>query len=132
MDRIVRAAEFILEELGEAPPEVLQALNQAAKKLGYPSWDKVPTPSRMTVAKLANNILKLNQGPKQGKQFESKNQNTAVAAKLWTAPVRIQQPNYVGYIDVTVTANNMQDARRLIKAQYGVADWHIGSTKEVK
>ena len=23
--------------------------------------------------------------------------------KLWTAPVRIQQPNYVGYIDVTVT-----------------------------
>ena len=52
--------------------------------------------------------------------------------KLWTAPVRIQQPNYVGYIDVTVTANNMQDARRLMKAQYGVEDWHIGSTKEVK
>jgi len=52
--------------------------------------------------------------------------------KLWTAPVRIQQPNYVGYIDVTVTANNMQDARRLMKAQYGVEDWHIGSTKELK
>jgi hypothetical protein len=52
--------------------------------------------------------------------------------KLWTAPVRIQQPGYVGYIDVTVTANNMQDARRLMKAQYGVEDWHIGSTKEVK
>ena len=52
--------------------------------------------------------------------------------KLWTAPVRIQQPNYVGYIDVTVTAANMQDARRLMRAQYGVEDWHIGSTKELK
>jgi hypothetical protein len=46
--------------------------------------------------------------------------------------VRISQPNYVGYIDVTVTAANMQDARRLMKAQYGVEDWHIGSTKELK
>ena len=52
--------------------------------------------------------------------------------KLWTAPVRINQPNYVGYIEVTVTAANMQDARRLMKAQYGVEDWHIGSTKELK
>ena len=52
--------------------------------------------------------------------------------KLWTAPVRITQPNYIGYIDVTVTAANMQDARRLMKAQYGVEDWHIGSTKELK
>jgi hypothetical protein len=52
--------------------------------------------------------------------------------KLWTAPVRIQQPNYVGYIDVTVTADNQQDARRLMRAQYGVADWHIGSVKEVR
>lgn len=52
--------------------------------------------------------------------------------KLWTAPVRIQQPNYVGYIDVTVTADNMTDARRLMRSQYGVADWHIGSVKEVR
>ncbi len=52
--------------------------------------------------------------------------------KLWTAPVRIQQPNYVGYIDVTETAGNMQDARRLMRSQYGVEDWHIGSVKEVK
>ena len=52
--------------------------------------------------------------------------------KLWTAPVRIQQPNYVGYIEVTVTAGNMNDARRLMRSQYGVADWHIGSVKEVK
>lgn len=52
--------------------------------------------------------------------------------KLWTAPVRIQQPNYVGYIDVTVTAPNQQDARRLMRSQYGVQDWHVGSVKEVK
>jgi len=52
--------------------------------------------------------------------------------KLWTAPVRIQQRDYVGYIDVTVTANNAQDARRLMRAQYGVPDWQIGSTREVK
>jgi hypothetical protein len=52
--------------------------------------------------------------------------------KLWTAPVRIQQPNYTGYIDVTVTAENMQDARRLMRAQYGVEEWYIGSVREVK
>ena len=52
--------------------------------------------------------------------------------KLWTAQVRIQQPSYVGYIDVTVTADNMQDARRLMRAQYGVPDWHVGSVKEVR
>ena len=52
--------------------------------------------------------------------------------KLWMAQVKITQPNYVGYIDVTVTANNMQDARRLMRAQYSVPDWHIGSVREVK
>ena len=52
--------------------------------------------------------------------------------KLWTAPVRIQQPNYVGWIDVTVTAANATDARRLMRAQYGVEEWHVGSVKEVK
>lgn len=52
--------------------------------------------------------------------------------KLWTAPVRINQRDYVGYIDVTVTAPNLNDARRLMKAQYGVADWHIGSIRELK
>lgn len=64
--------------------------------------------------------------------IEAANQNTAVAAKLWTAPIRITQPNYVGYIDVTVTAPNIQIARVLFKAQYGVQDWHIGSIKEVR
>lgn len=52
--------------------------------------------------------------------------------KLWSAPVTIRQPNYVGRIEVTVTAANAQDARRLMKAQYGVEDWHIGSVKEIK
>jgi len=52
--------------------------------------------------------------------------------KLWTAPVKIKQPNYVGYIDVTVTAANMTDARRLMRAQYGVEEWQVGSVKEVK
>lgn len=51
---------------------------------------------------------------------------------LWTAPVRIQHPNYVGTIDVTVTANNAVQARQLMKAQYQVHDWHIGSIKQVK
>lgn len=58
--------------------------------------------------------------------------NTAIAAKLWMAPVKITQPNYVGYIDVTVTAPDIQLARVLIRAQYGVQNWHIGSIKEVK
>jgi hypothetical protein len=52
--------------------------------------------------------------------------------KLWTAPVRIQQRDYVGYIDVTVTAPNATEARRLMRAQYGVDEWHVGSVREVK
>jgi hypothetical protein len=65
-------------------------------------------------------------------ESKNKNVNTAVAARLWTAPVKITQPNYVGYIDVTVTAANAQQARILMRAQYGVPDWQIGSTVEVK
>ena len=64
--------------------------------------------------------------------FEAVGTNPGTNYKLWTAPVRINQPNYVGYIDVTVTAASMQQARALMRAQYGVQDWHIGSTKEVK
>jgi hypothetical protein len=63
---------------------------------------------------------------------EAATPNTAVAAKLWTAPVKITQPNYVGYIDVTVTAPNAQLARQLLQAQYGVPLWQIGSVKEVR
>lgn len=63
---------------------------------------------------------------------ETKTVNTAVAAKLWTAPVKITQPNYTGYIDVTVTATSAQQARQLMKAQYGVTDWQVGGVREVK
>lgn len=52
--------------------------------------------------------------------------------KLWTAPVHIKQPTYTGYIDVTVTAPDAHTARQLMKAQYGVPDWKVGSVKEVK
>jgi hypothetical protein len=65
-------------------------------------------------------------------ESKSKNVNTAVAAQLWTAPVHIKQPTYTGYIDVTVTAPNAHTARQLIKAQYGIPDWKVGSVKEVK
>lgn len=56
----------------------------------------------------------------------------APKSKLWTAPVKIKQPNYVGYIDVTVTAPDMVRARQLMRAMYGVQDWEVGSCKEVK
>ena len=51
---------------------------------------------------------------------------------LWTAAVRLQHSNYVGRIDVTVTAATANQARQLMKAQYGVEDWHIGSIRQVK
>jgi hypothetical protein len=65
-------------------------------------------------------------------ELYSKSKNQATQYKLWTAPVRIRQPGYTGRIDVTVTASSMQMARQLMKAQYGVQDWQIGSTTEVK
>ena len=64
--------------------------------------------------------------------IEAAGTNPGTNYKLWTAPVRISQPGYTGYIDVTVTASSMQLARQLIKAQYGVDEWHICSTKELK
>jgi len=63
---------------------------------------------------------------------EAKNTNPIVNYNLWTAQVQIKQPNYVGRIDVTVTAANAQDARLLMKSQYGVEFWQIGSVKQVK
>jgi hypothetical protein len=52
--------------------------------------------------------------------------------KLWTAPVKIQQPKHARHTDVTVTAATATDARRLMRSQYGVEEWHVGSVKEVK
>lgn len=63
---------------------------------------------------------------------ESKPTNLTGTSKLWTAPITIRQPNYNGRIDVTVAALNITQARQLIKAQYGIKDWDIGSIKEVK
>jgi len=52
--------------------------------------------------------------------------------KLWTAQVQVKQPNYTGWINATVTADSATDARRLMRSQYGVEDWQVGSVKEVK
>lgn len=57
---------------------------------------------------------------------------TKTKSLLWSAPVQIKHPHYVGRIEVTVTAANANQARQLIKAQYDVPDWHIGSIKQVK
>jgi hypothetical protein len=51
------------------------------------------------------------------------------SARLWTAKVRISQPNYVGYVDVQVWAPNTQIARTILKQQYNIEDHHVGSIK---
>lgn len=65
-------------------------------------------------------------------EIYSKSKKTATQYRLWSAPVQIRQPNYVGRIEVTVTAPNLRLARELIKSQYGVTEWQVGSVKEVK
>jgi len=52
--------------------------------------------------------------------------------KLWTAKVRINQPNYVGYVDAQVWAPNAQIARTMLKQQYQIQDHQVGSVKEIK
>jgi hypothetical protein len=54
------------------------------------------------------------------------------SAKLWSAKVRINQPNYVGYVDAQVWAPNAQIARTILKQQYQIQDHHVGSVKEIK
>lgn len=68
----------------------------------------------------------------RAKEIYAKSNRTATQYKLWSAPVQIRQPNYVGRIEVTVTAPTLRLARELIKSQYGVAEWQVGSVKEVK
>jgi len=60
-------------EMEDTPPEVMQALNQAAQKNGYRNWADVKANPRsnsavITVAKLANTMLKA-PGPRRGKVF---------------------------------------------------------------
>lgn len=54
------------------------------------------------------------------------------SAKLWTARVRVQQPQYVGYIDAQVWAPNRQIARIMLKQQYRIQDHEVGSVRELK
>jgi hypothetical protein len=54
------------------------------------------------------------------------------SAKLWSAQVRINQANYVGYVDAQVWAPNAQVARVMLKQQYNIQDHHVGSVKEIK
>ena len=54
------------------------------------------------------------------------------SAKLWSAKVRINQPNYVGYVDAQVWAPNANIARTILKQQYQIQDHHVGSVKEIK
>lgn len=52
--------------------------------------------------------------------------------KLWTAKVKITQPNYVGYVDAQVWAPDAAVARRIFKQQYRIEDHQVISVKEVK
>jgi hypothetical protein len=54
------------------------------------------------------------------------------SAKLWSAQVRINQANYVGYVDAQVWAPNAQVARVMLKQQYNIEDHHVGSVKQIK
>lgn len=52
--------------------------------------------------------------------------------RLYSARVNVRHRFYTGIMDVTVSAQNPQVARQLIRSQYGVEDYHIGSVREVK
>ena len=54
------------------------------------------------------------------------------SARLWSAKVRVSQPNYVGYVDAQVWAPNANIARTILKQQYQIQDHHVGSVREVK
>lgn len=53
-------------------------------------------------------------------------------ARLWQARVHVKNPQYTGYLDAQVWAPNPNVARQLLKAQYRLEDWHVGSIQEVK
>jgi len=54
------------------------------------------------------------------------------SARLWSAKVRINQPNYVGYVNAQVWAPNANIARTILKQQYQIQDHHVGSVKDIK
>jgi hypothetical protein len=51
--------------------------------------------------------------------------------KMFTARVYVKQPDYVGTMDVTVTAQNQWIARTLLKGMYGVPDHRITNVREL-
>lgn len=48
---------------------------------------------------------------------------------VFTANVKVRQRNYSQWIPVQVSARNMQEAKRLIQAQYGVDSMITGLRK---
>lgn len=60
------------------------------------------------------------------------NEFVTESAKLWGARVRVDQPNYVGYVDAQVWAKSAQIARTILKQQFNIQDHHVGSVKEIK
>ena len=52
--------------------------------------------------------------------------------KVWIAKVYVKQPDYVGAMDVTVTAQNQWMARTLLKGMYNVPDHRITGIKELR
>jgi hypothetical protein len=52
--------------------------------------------------------------------------------KMWIAKVYVKQPDYVGTMDVTVTAQNQWMARTLLKGMYNVPDHRITGIKELR
>lgn len=53
-------------------------------------------------------------------------------AKLWKSRVVVRNPQYNGYLEVQVWAPNANVARQLLKTQYQVQDWQVGSVQEVR
>jgi hypothetical protein len=52
--------------------------------------------------------------------------------KLYAAKIFVQQQNYRGYMDVSVSAPNLYVARELIKRMYNVKDYVVTNLREVR
>ena len=52
--------------------------------------------------------------------------------KLYMAKVTVKQQGYSGQVEFTVTAQNLNMAKILMKRQYNLQDHQIGSIREVK
>lgn len=52
--------------------------------------------------------------------------------KQWMATIKIKNPQYVGYVDVSAWAPNSTIARQIIKSQNRIEDWEIVNIRQVK